>query len=196
MDNEVKADRIKINRDFMFDGENGLEFTNPRYDMDDFSRKTSSIDQVIIHCTATDSPAWDDPKACINYDLAPNHISRKGCPFATYHFYVDKMGKVFQLVSMNYFTWNCSGQNRDSVAICINHGAKFDNVNKEQYSSLVDAICHVFDYMDWGYDYYGVVEHLKFHRQYNNMKTCPGKLDYKKLCEAVSERLKNWGDYA
>lgn len=193
---QLKANRPKINQDFMFDGtKKTMKFANPAYNVSNYKRKVD-IEQVIVHCTATDSPAWDNPLACINYDLQPNHISRKGCPFATYHFYVNKPGEIYQLVSMNYFTWNVTGQNSDSVAICINHGAKFDNVSKEQYSSLVDAICHVFDFMDWGYDYYGVVEHLKFHRHYTSMKTCPGKLDYKKLCEAVSERLKNWGDNA
>lgn len=188
---------FSINKDFMFDGSpETVEFANPKYNDTDFKRRVGSVEQVIVHCTATDSSAWDDPRACINYDLSPNHISRNGCPFATYHFYINKPGQVYQLVSMTYYTWNCSGQNKDSVAICINHGAIHENVTKEQYDGLVNAICYVFDFMDWDYDYQGVIEHLKFHRQYNPYKTCPGKLDYKKLCEDVSARLKTWGDNA
>ncbi|MBX7047221.1 MAG: N-acetylmuramoyl-L-alanine amidase [Ignavibacteria bacterium] len=184
-----------INKDYMFDGNTGFNYVNRQdYNLEDFKRKLSDVEVLIVHCTATDSEAWDNPLACIRYDLSPNHISRKGCPFATYHFYVNKQGVVYQLVSMNYYTWNVAGHNRNSVAICINHGAERDNVSKQQYKSLVDGICYVFDVMDWSYDIHGVMEHLKFHRDYNPNKTCPGKLDYGKLCADVSSRLQEWGD--
>ena len=183
-----------INQDFMFDGKSGKQYTNPRYNLDSFKRRLSRIDMVIVHCTAAGSQGWEVPTAEINYAIHPNHISSKGCATASYHFYLSQKGNIWQLVSMNYYTWNCSGQNPNSVAICINHdGFKESQITKEMYSSLVDTICYVFDFLDWSYDEYGVREHLHFHRDFAN-KACPGKLNYEELVKNVSVRLKNWGD--
>jgi hypothetical protein len=95
---------------------------------------------------------------------------------------------------MGIVTWNAAGHNQDSIAICINHdGFNRDEITPELYKSLVETICHVFDKLDWGYDFYGVQERLHFHRDYSP-KACPGKLDKEKLVLDVSERLKTWGD--
>jgi hypothetical protein len=158
------------------------------------SRDLDVIEQIIIHCTAAGTPAWEDPLTCIKYDLGPNHISRSGLATATYHFYINQKGENWQLVSMGIRTANCSGQNYNSVAICINHnGFNLDEITPELYSSLVDTCCHIFDKLDWGYDFYGVEDRIHFHRDYSP-KACPGKLDKKQLIYDVSERLKTWGD--
>jgi len=175
-----------------FTSEDYPAYINPKQPLE--TRELKDCEIIIVHCTATDSEAWDDPMACINYDRNPNHISRKGCPTATYHFYINKPGEVFQLVSMNIVAWNCARHNKDSVAICINHGAKENNVTEEQYKSLIETICHVFDKLDWGYDIYGVKERIFFHRDFNSGKTCPGFLDKNFLIGDVVERLKTWGD--
>ena len=95
---------------------------------------------------------------------------------------------------MQIRTAHCSGHNSNSVAICINHdGFKLEEITPELYSTLVGTICHVFDYCDWGYDIYGVIDRLHFHRDFSN-KACPGRLDKKKLQEDVAERLTSWGD--
>lgn len=167
---------------------------NKKYNLNNYIRDLEDIEKIIVHCTATDSAAWNDPMACIKYDLGPNHISRSGCPTATYHFYINKSGEVYQLVSMNYYTWNCAGENKDSIAICINHGAVVDNVTPEQYGALVDCICHVFDLMDWGYGIESVRERLFFHRDFNSMKSCPGKISKEELINSVAEKLKDYGD--
>lgn len=172
-------------------------YANKKYNVRDYIRSHSRIEQIIVHCTATDSQKWDDPEACINYDLQPNHISRKGCPTATYHLYVEQDGDISQLVSFYIKTMNCSGQNQDSIAICINHGGEKDDVvEKEQYDSLINAICYVFDFMDWSYSENSVDDRLKFHNQYSN-KLCPGiNLKRDNVVKDVIERLKTWGDEA
>jgi N-acetylmuramoyl-L-alanine amidase CwlA len=170
------------------------KYVNKNYNLNNYKRELDSIEKIIVHCTATDSTAWDNPMAVINYDLGPNHISRSGCPTATYHFYINKQGEAYQLVSMNIWTWNCAGENRDSVAVCINHGAVKDNVTPEQYNSLVECICYIFDILDWGYDAESVRERLFFHRDFNSMKSCPGKIDKGKLIESVIQNLAGYGD--
>lgn len=191
----------QINQDYLFDGTNGKEFTNKLYsntEIESNYRPLSRIEKIIVHCTATDSENWDNPLTCVNFDIRPNGgnpaLPRRGCPFATYHFYVNKKGEIAQLVSMNYQTMNCKNHNRDSVAVCINHGAVKNNVNEEQYEALIETICHIFDFLDWNYSEESVKESLFFHRDFNPGKTCPGKLDKTKVLNDVIEKLKTMGD--
>lgn len=184
---------IEINKDFFVDLNNQKK-ANAKYDLKKFYRELSDCERIIIHCTATDSPAWDNPEACINYDLNANHISRSGCPTATYHFYVNKQGQVFQLVSMNLYTWNAAGYNKDSVAVCINHGAVKNNVTEEQYDALIETLAYIFDKLDWSYDEDNIRERIFFHRDLNPMKSCPGRLDKTEVINSVIEKLKTYGD--
>lgn len=174
-------------------------FSSSRYANQDRTlqlRELSDIEQIIVHCTAAGTPAWEDPSACIRYDLNPNHISRSGLATATYHFYINQAGEPWQLVSMQIRTANCSGQNYNSVAVCINHdGFKLAEITDELYNSLVDVCCYIFDLLDWGYDYHGVEDRIHFHRDYSP-KACPGRLDKEKLISDVAERLKTWGNNA
>lgn len=186
----------KINKEFcVYPETKDRKLINPKYDIGNFERGFNAIEKIIIHCTATDSEGWENPMACINYDLAPNHISKKGCPFATYHFYVNKKGDIYQLVSLNLYTWNVAGHNSDSIAICINHGATKDNVYNVQYEALIDSIVYVFDLMDWSYSEDNVRERLTFHRDFNPYKSCPGKLNKEQLQNNVIARLKTHGDF-
>ena len=173
-----------INQDFMFDGVTGYEFTNRKYNTANYKRNLDMIQEVIVHCTGSDSEKLEDPMTLIKYDLMPNHISRKGCPFATYHFYVNKAGEIFQLVSMNYYTWNCKGHNQYSVAVCINHSGEKDNVTKEQYASLVDSIKYIFGRLGWDLTSAELNSKLHFHREYAN-KLCPGKIEKQDLIDWV-----------
>ena len=179
---------MEINQNFMFDGNSGTEYTNEKYNPNNYARSLNDIESVIIHCTATDSEAWDNPMALISYDLKPNHISLKGCPFATYHFYINKPGEVYQLVSMNYYTWHCKEQNRSSAAICINHGGIKNNVTDEQYKSLIDCIKYVFDVLEWQISERSLRYRLYFHRHFAN-KLCPGMIDYDKLIRDILKTL-------
>lgn len=178
--------QIKINQEFMFDGVGGYEFTNNKYNPGNYRRDMEMIQEVIVHCTGSDSMKLENPMTLIKYDLSPNHISRKGCPFATYHFYINKAGEIFQLVSMNYYTWNCKGHNQYSVAVCINHGGTKKNVTMEQYESLIETIKYIFGKLGWALTPAELNSKLHFHREYAN-KLCPGKIERDKLIVDLTE---------
>ncbi len=176
--------KIKINKDFLFDGERGFEFINKKYNSDNYLRDINLIRELIIHCSATDSISFENPINLIKYDINPNHISRKGCPFATYHFYINKSGEIFQLVGINYYTWHCKGHNQYSLAICINHSGKYNNVTPQQYKSLVETIIYVFSILNWERDKENLESKLHFHREFAN-KLCPGKIDKELLIKEI-----------
>ena len=184
-----------INQEYMVDFSNFYtsKYSNKKRSLP-IKRRIEDLEEVIIHCTASGKERWEDPITCINYDLGPNHISRSGLATATYHFYINQKGDVFQLVSLQMQTAHCTGHNRLSVAICINHdGFNVNEITPKLYDSLINTICHVFDLCDWGYDLYGVQDRLHFHRDFSN-KACPGRLDKDKLISDVTERLKTFGD--
>lgn len=189
----------KINLDYEVNLDNfkTSPYSNKEYDINKYERKFEDIEKIIVHCTATDSEKWDNPEACINYDLHPNHISRRGCPTATYHFYIEQDGDISKLVSFYIRTMNCAGHNYDSIAVCINHGGELsDIIEKEQYDSLVTTICYIFDFMDWSYTLDSIKDRLFFHNDFSN-KLCPGKnLNKEKLIKDVLSRLSTWGDDA
>ena len=185
----------EINQDFLVTPDNfkTSEYANHNKGIS-IRNDIRDLEQVIIHCTASGNQAWENPLTCINYDLNPNHISRSGLATATYHFYINQKGEVYQLVSMEIKTSHCAGQNSDSVAICINHdGFNENEITKELYDSLINTICYVFDKCDWGYDKYGVQDRLHFHRDYSP-KQCPGAIDKETVIIDVTNELKQWGD--
>ena len=51
-----------INQDLFTDLAN-KKYANPKYNLNNFYREITDIDEIIIHCTATDSAAWDNPVA-------------------------------------------------------------------------------------------------------------------------------------
>lgn len=175
---------IKINTDYIFDGDIESPYLNKKYDPSNFRRDKKNIRELIVHCTATDSIAYENPAALINYDTHPNHISRQGCPFATYHFYINKSGEIFQLVDTGYYCWHTKGHNQYSLAVCINHSGIKNNVTARQYSSLVRCIIYIFEYMQWDVNKESLLSRLHFHREYAR-KLCPGKIEKDKLIEDI-----------
>lgn len=176
--------KIKTNKDFLFNGEKGLEFTNKKYNPDNYLRDVKLIKEIIIHCTATDSIAFENPINLIKYDINPNHISRKGCPFATYHFYINKAGEIFELIDINYYCWHCKGHNQYSVAVCINHSGKYNNVTPQQYKSLIETIIYLFGILNWVLEENSIKNKLFFHRDFAN-KLCPGKINKEELIKDI-----------
>jgi N-acetylmuramoyl-L-alanine amidase CwlA len=184
----------KLNQELKVVGDNS-KYVNEKYNLPDYERDLEDIEQIIIHCTAAGTEGWENPMAEINYAMNPNHISKRGCATASYHFYINQKGEVWQLVSMNYYTWNCgAGQNKNSVAICINHnGTDPNEITPELYETLIDTICYIMDKLDWGVDEFGIMDRIHFHRDYSP-KLCPGAIDKEFLISEVSEKYKSWGD--
>lgn len=192
----------EINQDFMVtvDNFNSSPYTNKNKDL--LKRSLDDIEQIIIHCTAVGNKTfgkwkndvWETPEACIKYDLGANHISKTGLATATYSFYINGSGNIWQLVSMNIKTAHAGIQNNNSVGVCINHDGVTDSeITVDLYNSVIDTICYIFDKLDWSYSEESVKDRVHFHRDYSP-KLCPGKLDKENLQNDVIDRLSTWGD--
>lgn len=184
----------EINQEYMVDESN---FSTSKYSNKSKGiqvRDLRNLEQIIVHCTAAGTEAWENPLTCIKYDLGANHISRTGLATATYHYYINQKGDKWQLVGMAIKTAHAGMQNTDSIAICINHdGFKSAEITEELYQSLIEVIAHIFDFLDWSYELESVQDRIHFHRDYSP-KACPGKLDKGDLQKDVYEYLQNYGD--
>ncbi len=205
-DNNFKAENyvpnftgLYIDKKYMVDADNyrHSEYVKQSRRQDINFRKSSLIDNVIIHCNAVKENSfekWENPETYLQYDLNPNHISKIGLPVCTYHFIVNRSGEIYQMLSMNIISAHCKGQNMNSIGICINHdGVNEKQITFEMYNSLIYTICNAFDFLDFSYDEYGVEEHFSFHREYAN-KLCPGKLNKDLMITQISRALLIFGD--
>jgi N-acetyl-anhydromuramyl-L-alanine amidase AmpD len=86
------------------------------------TRKLTKIKKIVLHCDDWDADLWDIAR----YDVTPredHHISPLGCPGFTYHFFVEKDGKVFYCEDINQITWHAGNHNGDSIGICMRYKA-------------------------------------------------------------------------
>jgi len=183
---KIKMKKTEINKKYLFDGVSGFEYINKSYNPDNFKKSLNYIDEIIIHCTANDNEKWNNPIFLIEYDTHSNHISKNGCPFATYHYYINKPGEIFHLIDLKYFCWHCKAHNRNSIAVCIHHGGIIPNVTEQQMNSLIFLIKYLFEIMKWEKSEPEYRNRIRFHRDYAN-KFCPGFLDYEEVIEKLLE---------
>lgn len=89
--------------------------TNYRYK----ARPLSSINKIVLHC----DDAGSTIQAINRYDIGPNHISDRGCPSFTYHYFVDKSGIVSYCMDDKWCTWHAGDHNWVSLGVCMSYKA-------------------------------------------------------------------------
>lgn len=146
-------------------------------------RKLKKIKKIVFHCDDWDKDLWETAY----YDVTPNpdhHISTKGCPGFTYHYFVEKVGTVFYCEDINKITWHAGNHNGKSIGICMRYNAT-GNSNPPPEEQLLAAqelmtrLC-----LDLGIDPDNIYGHRELYgtgyKIVNGVKklkkTCPGML--------------------
>lgn len=106
-----KARSTKIN---IVDAINDLEWHPTRKWK---TRKLSRVDTIVLHTADT----YASLKNINHYDISPgNHISSKGCPHFTYHFYISYPdGNIFQANRLTDVVWHARGANNRGIGITL-----------------------------------------------------------------------------
>ena len=80
-------------------------------------RKPERIDTVVLHAADT----YATLKQINHYDISPgNHISKKGCPHFTYHFYITyPNGTIYQANRLTDIVWHARGANTRGIGIAL-----------------------------------------------------------------------------
>jgi len=146
-------------------------------------RKLKKISKIILHCTDGDFSLMGIAK----YDVTPrpdHHISPKGCPGFTYHYFIEKDGLIKFTMDHELITWHAGKFNGNSVAVCMRYRST-DNPNpppKEQLTAaytLLTKLC-----LDLCIDPDNILGHRELPGTGYNMvngvkklrKACPGML--------------------
>lgn len=137
-------------------------------------RDRSLIKMIIVH----QAVSMGSVEQINNYHItAPNHISEKGCPKISYHYFIDFDGKVFWCNELEDVTWHCKGKNTIAVGIVLRgnykgptHHGEHSAVAKKQKQALIGLL----DYLTKSLklekkDIYGHCEIDK-----KNKANCPG----------------------
>ena len=83
------------------------------------TRNLSKINKIVLHCD-DGGTTWES----INrYDIRPNHISKKGCPSFTYHYFVGQDNKCYWCMDPTWVTWHAGNHNLVSLGVCISYRA-------------------------------------------------------------------------
>ncbi|MEO0338111.1 MAG: peptidoglycan recognition family protein [Bacteroidota bacterium] len=140
-------------------------------------RLLEQIDQIVIHHSATTSGSPES--------YARHHVENNGWPGIGYHFVIQKDGEVFQTNELDTISYHVSGQNTNSIGICLTgHYDKQQppTIQLQKCAQLVVALRQKF------------LRHLdiKGHRDFST-KTCPGNNldlnDLKSLVDAYEQPI-------
>ena len=116
------------------------------------------VDEIIIHCTASDYPHHDNVESVYEWHVLENRWSAIG-----YHFLITKDGKIHNTRNIERIGAHCYGRNAHSIGICLTGKTKF---SQEQFNSLkrkVNDLCDAHSIP---------TDHVYPHSKYAN-KACP-----------------------
>ncbi|MEO0625479.1 MAG: peptidoglycan recognition family protein [Bacteroidota bacterium] len=81
------------------------------------NRSLSDIWEIVIHHTA--GPEDETPASIAAYHSGPNHICDEGCPGISYHFLIDRSGRIYQTQPLTKVSYHTSGRNTNTVGVCL-----------------------------------------------------------------------------
>lgn len=130
-----------------------------------YRRDFTDIEAITVHHDAIPhGNRWDDT---ILEQIKQTHIN-KNWPGASYHFWIGRTGKIYQLNDLDWITWHDS-KNTNSIGICVNgyfHPDVNDTPEKRQLDSLYWLIRHLLEQ-------YGKHITVRGHRDVSST-ACPG----------------------
>lgn len=78
-------------------------------------RPLSQIKRIVIHTTDMECSIME----LAEWDIAPNPISRTGCPAITYHDVILPSGAIYHTLPYGETSWHVGNHNSDTVAIAL-----------------------------------------------------------------------------
>lgn len=123
-------------------------------------RKLSVIKRIIIHHSATED---GDVESFHRY-----HIQHNGWYGVGYHYVIKRNGTIQQGRSLTTVGAHCSGNNADSIGICLVGNFEHQQPTAEQYESLGALIAYLKDLL------HDSDLLIQLHKDLNNT-ACPGK---------------------
>jgi hypothetical protein len=155
-------------------------------------RDKKKLKYLVWHCSAAPPSfgVWD----LVRYDLAPNHISKRGCPCPTYAYYIEADGTVYKTAQIAWKTWHVGVWNPVALGICLAYEGKGEPPPQAQLDAALELTVQLC--REWGFDPKNVVGHRELPYTGYNPKTkrlrkaCPGlQIDMDCVRREVASRL-------
>jgi N-acetyl-anhydromuramyl-L-alanine amidase AmpD len=130
--------------------------TNPGKNYD--HRSIHQIDLVVVHHSATSS---GDP-----WSYAKYHVEKNDWPGIGYHYVIQPDGTIYQTNDLDTVSYHTSGENANSIGICLTGNFDVQKPSFKQLESLIWLIRDLNQYL-------GRRLQIQGHNQYS-AKSCPG----------------------
>ena len=121
--------------------------------------KGRKINEIILHCSASDSPEHDDIRVIRLWHL------KRGWSDVGYHYFIRKNGVLEKGRDEKIVGAHCKGRNRKSIGICL-HGLEKDKFTKEQFRTAGKLVGILLD------KYNLTKDDVSPHNKYSS-KSCP-----------------------
>ncbi len=128
-------------------------------------RDLSDVWEVVLHHTA--GPADQSPADIARYHSGPNHICESGCPGISYHFLIDRSGRIYQTQELDTISFHTGGRNTPTVGIALI--GNYDQL--EPSSAIIEAIRYTVRHIERKV---GRQLFLTAHRDHKST-SCPGQ---------------------
>jgi hypothetical protein len=131
------------------------------------------IEKIIVHCSASDNPKQDSPKAIWHLHTAPKTEKIKWGKYDTYgngwsdigyHNIITTDGEIHKGRSIEKPGAHCYGQNEDSIGTCLTGINKFTS---KQFESLLNLL------REYSKEYKLFYSKIFGHYEFDIKKTCP-----------------------
>jgi N-acetyl-anhydromuramyl-L-alanine amidase AmpD len=137
-------------------------------------RSLSSIDQIIIHHSATQGGSSES--------FAEYHVLANDWPGIGYHFVINQSGQIDQTQYLQTVSYHTSGQNSRSVGICLVGDYDEQSLPPAQLDALILLILNIQNQLGRTLAIFG-------HNEFSN-KTCPGS---KVNIDQIRSKVQNLG---
>ncbi|QZE15262.1 N-acetylmuramoyl-L-alanine amidase [Halosquirtibacter laminarini] len=132
--------------------------------------KMRTIRKIILHCSDSDLSQHDNVETIRSWHLA------RGWKDIGYHFVITKEGRIRWGRALGMYGAHCSGNNKDSIGICLTGRHHF---SKAQFNSLRMLLIKLMrDYQLPKTKIYG-------HNHFNKYKSCPN-FDVEEVLQTIS----------
>ena len=94
------------------------------------------VDEIIIHCTASDYPYHDNVESVFQW-----HVRENGWSDIGYHYLITKDGKIHSCRPVERIGAHCFGRNAHSIGVCLTGKTVFSDKQFRSLKRQIAALC-------------------------------------------------------
>lgn len=142
--------------------------------------KSRNINLIILHCSDSDNFSHDNIETIRKWHTDRGFTGHDGIPNTNddigYHYFIDKLGRVFKGREEENIGAHCEGFNKESIGICLSGRFVFTEQQFISCAKLCDQLIEKYNL-----DLTDILEHRELDK---HGKTCPN-FNKQKIIERI-----------